>query len=199
MTLEIRRLSGPEFAILCPRLVGVYIDAMNYDPAIRDSRTKVWRREIFQPGFTSLVALDQDEILGVAYGYLGTREMWWDRQIRRGIRQEGGPDTSQIELLRDYFEVAEIHVHPLHQSKGIGRILLSQLLWNAPGSNALLSTPEVDGESNLAFKLYRSMGFRDVLRHFIFDGDTRPFAVLSAPLPLPGMVNKPATSDHHPG
>ena len=190
--MEIRRLSGPEFAVLTPQLVDVYIEAMGYDPSIRSGRIDVWRREIVQPGFTALVALDHDRVLGLAYGYLGNPDTWWDRQVRRGIREMGGPDTRQVILLRDYFEVAEIHVDPSQQGRGIGRILLSKLLWLAPASHAMLSTPEVDDEANHAFSLYRSMGFGDELRHFQFDGDARPFAVLSVPLPLPGMVEKTA-------
>lgn len=195
VTVEIRRLTGPEFAILTPQLVDIYLQAMDYDPGIRDNRIDVWRREIFQSGFTALVALKRDFVLGVAYGYLGSADLWWDRQIRRGFRELGGPTTDQIALMRNYFEVAEIHVDPEYQGHGIGRMLLSQLLWNAPGSHALLSTPEVDEEANYAFGLYRSMGFKDVLRHFSFDGDDRPFAVLSVPLPLPAVAEKTALKD----
>lgn len=195
MTLEIRRLSGPEFAVLTPRLVDLYIEAMGYDPAIRASRMEVWRREIAQPGFTALAAFEGDAVLGIAYGYLGAPDLWWDRQVRRGFREAGGPDTRQATLIRDYFEVAEVHVDPAHQGRGIGRRLLSELLWLVPAGHALLSTPEVEGEANKAFSLYRSMGFRDELRDFRFDGDPRPFAVLSVPLPLPGMVEKTAVVD----
>lgn len=193
--MEIRRLTGPEFAILTPQLVDIYLQAMDYDTGIRDNRIDVWRREIFQTGFTALVALERDNVLGVAYGYLGSPDLWWDRQIRRGFRELGGPTTDQIELMRNYFEVAEIHVDPRNQGQGIGRLLLSQLLWNAPGAHALLSTPEVDEEANFAFGLYRSMGFQDVLRHFSFDGDDRPFAVLSAQLPLVTVSKKSDAED----
>lgn len=184
MTIEIRRLSGPEFAVLTPQLVDLYIEAMGYDRSIRTGRIEVWRREIFQPGFTALAAFDQDTLLGLAYGYLGAPDLWWDRQVRRGFREAGGPDTRQAVLMRDYFEIAEIHVDPAHQGRGLGRLLLTQLLWHVPASHALLSTPEVEDEANNAFSLYRSLGFSDELRSFQFDGDTRPFAVLSVPLPL---------------
>lgn len=184
VTIEIRRLSGAEFAVLAPQLVDLYIDAMGYDPAIRAGRIEVWRHEIVQPGFTALAAFEHGTLLGLAYGYLGAPDLWWDRQVRRGFREAGGPDTRQAVLMRDYFEVAEIHVDPAHQGKGIGRRLLSQLLWLVPAGHALLSTPEVDSEANNAFSLYRSMGFRDELRNFQFDGDSRLFAVLSVPLPL---------------
>nr|WP_304503688.1 N-acetyltransferase [Corynebacterium lemuris] len=184
VTIEIRRLTGPEFAVLTPQLVDLYIEAMGYDRSIRAGRIEVWRREIMQPGFTALAAFEQDTLLGVAYGYLGAPDLWWDRQVRRGFREAGGPDTHQAVLMRDYFEIAEIHVDPAHQGRGMGRQLLSQLLWHVPATYALLSTPEVENEANNAFSLYRSMGFRDELRNFHFDGDSRPFAVLSVALPL---------------
>lgn len=193
VNVEIRRLSGPEFAVLAPQLVDIYIEAMGYDPSIRDSRVNVWRREISQPGFTALCALLGEEVVGLAYGYLGSPDHWWDQQIRRGFREAGGPDVEQLELLRDYFEVAEVHVRPGLQGRGIGRHLLSSLLQHAPAGHAMLSTPEVPDEDNHAFGLYRSMGFRDVLRDFRFAGDRRPFAILEVPLPLPGMVQKPST------
>lgn len=191
--MEIRRLSGPEFAVLSPQLVDIYIEAMDYDPSIRESRINVWRREISQPGFTALCALHHEEVVGLAYGYLGSPDHWWDQQIRRGFRAAGGPDVAQLELLRDYFEIAEIHVRPGLQGHGIGRHLLLELLRHAPASHAMLSTPEVPDEANNAFSLYRSMGFRDVMRHFRFNGDRRPFAILEVPLPLPEAAEKPSS------
>ena len=87
-------------------------------------------------------------------------------------------------MLRSYFEVAEVHGLPRMQGHGLGRQLLTELLWNAPGKWALLSTPEVPNESNRAFSLYRSMGFTDVIRQYRYPGDERPFAILKLPLPL---------------
>ncbi|WP_257158547.1 GNAT family N-acetyltransferase [Corynebacterium cystitidis] len=185
MSVTLRRLSGPEFSILVPRLVDIYIDAMGYAPGIRSDRIRVWRREIHQPGFTSLIAVLNEEVVGVSYGFIGNPERWWDRQLRRGFAERGGATPQQQEMLRDYFEVAEIHVEPQLQVRGIGRALLTELLWNAPTSYAMLSTPEVPNEDNAAFGLYRSMGFEDVLRDFFYHGDTRPFAVLARALPLP--------------
>ena len=52
----------------------------------------------------------------------------------------------------------------------------------------MLSTPEVAQEDNRAWRLYRRLGFEDVLRHFTFAGDRRPFAVLGRRLPLDGPV-----------
>ncbi|MHA2789369.1 N-acetyltransferase family protein [Corynebacterium sp. S7] len=184
MSITIRRLTGPEFSVLAPELVDIYIEAMRYSPSIRMQRINVWRREIVQPGFTALIAQLEDQIIGVAYGFLGSPDRWWDKQLRRGFKEAGGATPEQLELLHSYFEVAEIHVTPRLQVRGIGRRLLTELLWNAPASFVALSTPEVEQENNPAFGLYRSLGFKDVLRNFYYQGDERPFAVLGRALPL---------------
>lgn len=182
--MSICRLTAPEFSVNAPDFVDIYLEAMGYDPNLRSARINAWRRETYQPGFTAVCALEHGEILGIAYGFLGSPDHWWHLQVRRGFSLAGGPTEAEYELLRNYFEVAEIHVRPGHQGAGIGRRMITELLRAAPAGNALLSTPEVPGEENLAFGLYRSLGFRDVLRQFRFTGDQRPFAVLAAQLPL---------------
>ncbi len=166
---------------------------MNYDPAIRDARIGVWRRNALNPGFTAVCATFDDAVAGIAYGFTGSPDHWWQRQLRRGLREHGGPTPDQVDLLHDYFEVAEVHVLPSHQGRGIGRSMMRELLGSIPASAAILSTPEVAHEDNYAFGLYRSLGFGDLLRHFRFDGDQREFAVLTAPLPLPLAAGAPGS------
>lgn len=180
----IRKLSIPEFTTNTPVLVDIYIAAMNYDKAIRDTRIEVWRRNSQNPGFTAVAALMDDQVVGVAYGFNGSPDHWWQHQLRRGLRQLGGPTEEEIHIIHNYFEVAEVHVQPGFQGHGIGRKLMRELLKNKQNTFAILSTPEVDDEANHAFSLYRSLGFTDLLRQFRFDGDQRPFAVLITALPL---------------
>jgi len=180
--VEIRQLTHAEFTMLTPQLVDIYLEAMEYSPAIRGQRIKVWRGEVLWPGFTAIVAVQQGAIVGVAYGFLGARERWWDRQLVRAMRQRGGPTPQDKEILQDYFEVAEVHVSPACQGHGIGSQLLDGLLALAPARWALLSTPEVEGEANNAFRVYRKFGFWDLARDFLYDGDTRPFAILGLDL-----------------
>lgn len=189
---SIRRLSIPEFTVNAPVLVDVYITAMDYDPAIRDARIQVWRRNSQNPGFTAVCGLIDDEVVAVAYGFRGSPDHWWQHQLRRGLRAQGGPTTAELAIIQDYFEVAEVHVLPGCQGHGFGRAMMHELLREVPESRAILSTPEVDGEDNRAFGLYRSLGFTDLLRHFRFDGDTREFAVLTTSLPLPRTSTAPA-------
>ena len=182
VTLEIRRLTNAEFTMLVPTLVDIYIDAMGYNPTIRAQRINVWRGEVRWPGFTAIAAVEGGEVVGVAYGFLGARERWWDRQLIRALRQRGGPTESEWAMLRNYFEVAEVHVTPGQQGRGIGTLLLDELLRGVPAHWALLSTPEVEGEENNAFSLYRKFGFQDIVRGFLYEGDARPFAILGRKL-----------------
>jgi ribosomal protein S18 acetylase RimI-like enzyme len=48
----------------------------------------------------------------------------------------------------------------------------------------LLSTPEINGEANRAWRLYRRLGFIDIIRGYHFAGDPRAFAILGRALPL---------------
>ena len=62
--------------------------------------------------------------------------------------------------------------------EGLGAIAVAD---GRPERHMLLSTPE--GE-NRAWRLYRRLGFGDVLRNYRFTGDPRPFGVLGRELPL---------------
>jgi ribosomal protein S18 acetylase RimI-like enzyme len=72
-------------------------------------------------------------------------------------------------------------VHPDWQGAGLGETLLRAIADGRPERRMLLSTPE--GE-NRAWRLYRRLGFTDVLRDYRFTGDPRPFGVLGRELPL---------------
>lgn len=172
-----------------PQLVDIYIEAMGYDPRVRNNRIATWRREVIQPGFTAIIAEAESTIIGLAYGFLGSPDTWWDRQLRRGFSTSGGITEERRDILSSYFELAEIHVCPTVQGHGVGRSLLRELAWNVPARHILLSTPEVNKENNAAFALYRSEGFRDILRHYYYPSDSRAFAILGARLPLHGRAS----------
>src|SRR5664279_3022787 len=63
------------------------------------------------------------------------------------------------------------------------------VLAEAPYDTALLSTEDVDSPAR---RLYRSLGFVDVLRQFDFAGDPRRFAILGVTLPLTTTRSPPA-------
>lgn len=169
--------------MLTPTLVDIYIEAMGYPRTMRRQRIQVWKGEVRSPGFAAVAAIESGQVVGIAYGFIGTRERWWDRQLVRAMNANGGITDQDRDMLRSYFEVAEVHVSPALQGKGLGSRLLKELLREAPTRWALLSTPEIAGEANNAFGLYRKFGFTDVARNFLYEGDKRPFAILALELP----------------
>lgn len=179
--VEIRRLTIPEFSVHCPSFVDIYLAAMDYPTSMKERQVSHWRRDTIQPGFQALCAVEQGFITGFAYGFLGTRDHWWYHQLAKGVRDQAPSSPLHWQILASYFEVAEVHVAPSYQSRGIGRLLLRGLTHQVPALYSVLSTPEVPDEANAAFHLYRSEGYQDFLRHHYFSGDSRPFAVLYSP------------------
>ncbi|MCQ9342274.1 GNAT family N-acetyltransferase [Corynebacterium kozikiae] len=176
-------LSRVEFSTHVPTFVDIYVEAMGYQESFKRNAIESWRRAVLEQGFVGFCALVDSQPAGIAYGFLGRREHWWDQQLRRGIREQYGrerftPDSPAQRILDNYLQLAEIHVSPAFQGLGLGRALLSAVEQRQGASAILLSTPEVPAESNRAFHLYRSFGYQDVLRNFLFTGDARPFAVL---------------------
>ena len=184
--------------------LAVYIDAMNYPRGTERQRAPMWREHTSRRGWTAVAAVevpgpqsvlpdsdspDEDQlatapILGVAYGYRGAPDQWWQQQVVTGLRRVVFPRDEITRLMSDYFELSEIHIHPQAQGRGLGEALARRLLTRRTESRVLLSTPETYGEANRAWRLYRRLGFTDILRGYHFAGDPRAFAILGRSLPL---------------
>jgi ribosomal protein S18 acetylase RimI-like enzyme len=176
--------------------LGIYVDAMRYPRGTEDQRASMWLEHTRRAGWTAVAAVEAPEgcqdalalstapMLGVAYGYCGAPDQWWQQQVIQGL-QRGGTDRSRIsELMNSYFELTELHIHPGAQGRGLGEALIRRLLAGRDEPHVLLSTPEINGEANRAWRLYRRLGFTDVIRGYRFAGDPRPFAILGRELPL---------------
>ncbi|RJO69128.1 N-acetyltransferase [Nocardia panacis] len=181
--------------------LAVYVAAMDYPHGTEKHRAPMWTEHTTRPGWQAVAAVLPDEsgqidlrrapILAIAYGYRGAPHQWWHQQVQSGMRRSGWPENAARELLSDYFELTELHVHPAAQGRGIGGVLLGRLLRERRESAVLLSTPEVAEEDNRAWRLYRRAGFGDVVRNFVFAGDNRPFAILGRRLPMSEPVPAP--------
>ena len=75
--------------------------------------------------------------------------------------------------MTSYFELTELHIHPRAQGRGLGEALARRLLADRGEAHVLLSTPEINGEANRAWRLYRRLGFTDIIRGYHFAGDPR--------------------------
>jgi len=178
--------------------LAVYVDAMRYPRGTEDQRASMWLEHIHRHGWNAVAAVEVPDgvpdppiamlasapMLGVAYGYCGAPDQWWQQQVVQGLHRVG-TDTSRIaELMTSYFELTELHIHPRAQGRGLGEALARRLLANRAEAHVLLSTPEINGEANRAWRLYRRLGFTDVIRGYHFAGDPRAFAILGRALPL---------------
>ncbi|GAA2070119.1 GNAT family N-acetyltransferase [Williamsia deligens] len=168
----------------------IYVAAMGYPRGTQAHRAPLWTEHTRRPGWQAVGALDTDDrtgrehLVGIGYGYRGAPDQWWNQQLCIGLRQAGFTAPQITEITRDYFELTELHIDPARQGSGLGHRLLTRLLADRLESSVLLSTPEVAADDNRAWRLYRRLGFDDLLRHFSFTGDPRPFAVLGRRLPL---------------
>jgi ribosomal protein S18 acetylase RimI-like enzyme len=179
--------------------LGVYVDAMRYPPGTENQRAAMWLEHTRRRGWQAVAAVEADApdgstpssdelgdapLLGVAYGYCGAPDQWWQQQVVAGLQRSGfaGPEIST--LMDSYFELTELHIHPRAQGRGLGEALARRLLSERAEAHVLLSTPESNGEANRAWRLYRRLGFYDVIRGYHFTGDPRAFAILGRKLPL---------------
>jgi ribosomal protein S18 acetylase RimI-like enzyme len=158
----------------------LYVSAMRYPSGAVQHRAPMWLSHMLRAQWRCVGALAPDgSLVGIGYGYQGAPGQWWYEQVRSGLSAVANPLVD--EWMNDYFELTELHVRPDAQGHGLGEALLRYLLEGVPMSKVLLSTPE--GPTR-AWRLYRRVGFVDVLRHYQFSGDPRPFAVLGRALPL---------------
>ena len=179
--------------------LGVYVDAMRYPPGTENQRAAMWLEHTRRRGWQAVAAVEVDSspgaepssaelsdapLLGVAYGYCGAPDQWWQQQVVAGLQRSGFPEPEIAKLVTSYFELTELHIHPRAQGRGLGEALARRLLSERSEANVLLSTPETNGEPNRAWRLYRRLGFTDVIRGYHFTGDPRAFAILGRTLPL---------------
>jgi ribosomal protein S18 acetylase RimI-like enzyme len=182
--------------------LGVYVDAMRYPRGTENQRAAMWLEHIRRHGWQGVAVVEAETakaprgevpsaaelsnapLLGVAYGYPGAPGQWWQQQVIMGLQRGGLPPQEIARLMNSYFELTELHIHPRAQGRGLGEALARRLLAGRDEHNVLLSTPETNGEPNRAWRLYRRLGFTDIIRRYHFAGDPRAFAILGRTLPL---------------
>ncbi|MCU1689162.1 MAG: GCN5-related N-acetyltransferase [Jatrophihabitantaceae bacterium] len=174
--LSVEVWSGAQLRERMPEAMAVYAQAMGYAPSVADQRGGFAASHSRYPDFECRVSLDGNAVVGIAYGYGSRAGQWWHDAVRRALSAE----IARAWLV-DAFELSELHVLPSYQGRRLGRLMLESLVAPIPHAAVLLSTPE--GPTR-AFSLYRNLGFVDLARHHLFAGDSRPFAVLGAQLPL---------------
>ncbi len=156
-------------------------DALAVEAAALGRRVEPLRRESYlrhttYPAFTALAATYGGRIVGFGYGHTDEPGQWWHDEVAPALGA-AGHDT----WTKDAFVLVEMHVLPDFQRRGIGTALLTRLTAHRAEPRALLSAHDLDTPAR---RLYRRLGFVDLLTDFHFSGTRQPFAVMGASLPL---------------
>jgi Acetyltransferase (GNAT) domain len=134
------------------------------------------------------------QIIGFSYGFRGASGQWWHDVVATALAVRSGWELTAA-WLTDSLEIAEVHVHPDFHGRGIGRSLVLGLAEDRPERTAVLSTQDAESRAR---RLYRGLGFADLLTGYCFPGTPIPYAVMGATLPLrpavPTGVRSPSPS-----
>ncbi len=186
---------GPsDFVWRLDQLIAVYMAAMRPSAELLTGRRAVMTGHAANPGFRALAVIDDGsgELVGFGYGFHGAAGQWWHDTVCGALAASRGEQAAAA-WLDDSFEVAELHVVPEYQRRGIGTDMLHRLASGRPERTALLSTPDTDSPAR---RLYRTSGFTDLLTGFLFPGGDPPYAVMGAELPLRAPASRSARPSH---
>ncbi|MEU2061348.1 GNAT family N-acetyltransferase [Streptomyces sp. NPDC013455] len=139
-------------------------------------RRQIVLRHMQYTGARAFGATAGGRLVGFVYGMPNSRTHWWSTVVEPYLRA-GGNDF----WLDDSFVITELHVHPNHQNRGIGRRLITTITDTADEPRSILSAIDTDSPAR---GLYHSLGYVDLARRVHFPSAPRPYAVMGAPLPL---------------
>ena len=191
-------LTSRQFLSQLDTYLAIYADAMDADTSTLPGRRELMRRHAACPEFRALAAREADgagrgHVVGFAYGFHGQGGQWWYDVVWSALAHSVGVGCAAT-WLADCMEVAEVHVAKRHQRAGIGTTMLMTLTAGRTERTAVLSTPDRD---TTARRLYRRLGFSELLTGYNFPGGSPPYIVMGAELPLrdaPAEATWPASA-----
>ncbi|MEV7815949.1 GNAT family N-acetyltransferase [Streptomyces flaveolus] len=139
-------------------------------------RRQIVQRHMQYNGARAYGATVRGRLVGFVYGMPNSRTHWWSTVVEPYLRAAGNDFW-----LDDSFVITELHVHPGHQNRGIGRRLITTITDTADEPRSILSAIDTDSPAR---GLYHSLGYVDLARQVHFPSAPRPYAVMGAPLPL---------------
>jgi ribosomal protein S18 acetylase RimI-like enzyme len=184
--ISISELSPSGFLSTIDQFVAIYGAAMEATRDELPSRRAIMERHAVNIGFRALAVsatAPGGRIVAFSYAFRGLPGQWWHDVVRAAISAGSGLSAAR-DWLDDVLEIAEVHVHPDFQARGIGRRMVLALAADRAERTAVLSTRDAPTPAR---RLYRSLGFGDLLTDFVFPGGGPPYAVMGAVLPLAGQ------------
>ena len=193
--LILAELDGNQFLANLEACAGVYAAAMNPPEEQMPGRHTIMERHSGYAAFRAIAAIvppaggapadgapADGELVGFAYGFHGGGGQWWHDVVSRTTASILGSRAAR-DWFGDSLEIAEVHVLPSYQGRGTGLAMMLRLTAGRPERAAVLSTMDANTRAR---RLYRGLGFTDLLTGFTFPGTELPYAIMGAPLPLPG-------------
>lgn len=208
--LILAELDGNQFLANLEACAGVYAAAMNPPEDQLPGRHTIMERHSGYAAFRAIAAIvrpaggapaggdgqgDSElvtgDLVGFAYGFHGGSGQWWHDLVSRTTASILGSRAAD-DWFGDSLEIAEVHVLPSYQGRGTGLAMMLRLTAGRPERAAVLSTMDANTRAR---RLYRGLGFTDLLTSFTFPGTELPYAIMGAPLPLPGAPARSAPPD----
>lgn len=179
--MEILLLDGQQSRPYFDRMVDIYQAAFS-QPPYQEKLADVLNFAARLPyharsnGFRCAAArpAGQAEIIGFGYGYSGLPRTWWHALVAPALGAQAA-----AEWLDDYFELAELAVHPRWQGQGAGGRLHDALLSGLTCRSAALSTPQAE---TTALHLYQRRGWVSLLEQFHFPGVPMTYRIMGKKL-----------------
>jgi ribosomal protein S18 acetylase RimI-like enzyme len=104
------------------------------------------------PGLLPMGAHRDGELVGMLVGWPIANRWWWRHHIQPALAM-----TENLHWIEDAFELAEFHVRPALQGRGLGTKLLAEAENRVEQRRILLSTNAINNWSSREF--YRRRGF----------------------------------------
>jgi ribosomal protein S18 acetylase RimI-like enzyme len=207
--LILAELDGNQFLSNLEACAEIYAAAMSPPEDQLPGRHTIMERHTGYAAFRAIVAIaraaggapaDGDpadselitgDLVGFAYGFHGGSGQWWHDLVSRTTATILGSRAAD-DWFGDSLEIAEVHVLPGYQGQGTGLAMMLRLTAGRPERAAVLSTMDANTRAR---RLYRGLGFTDLLTSFTFPGTELPYAIMGAPLPLPGAPERSTPPD----
>ncbi|WP_033340063.1 GNAT family N-acetyltransferase [Catenuloplanes japonicus] len=151
--------------------------AFGLTPAEQLQRRDIFAEHARHPGLIARGAFDGPHLAGFCYAFPAGDRSWWERQVHPRLASVGAASWLSPTTL----ELTELHVHPHHQHRGLGRALITAVCDASPATRVLLS---VRVESAAARRLYTSLGFEELTTPFLFGGTPPFYLLMGAQQPL---------------
>jgi ribosomal protein S18 acetylase RimI-like enzyme len=197
--LELRELDAGEFLANLDACTSVYAAAMDPPEYQLPGRHAIMERHAGYSAFRAITVTQatpggrvaDGPVIAFAYGFHGEGGQWWHDLVSLAVANVLGRQAADG-WLGDSFEIAEVHVLPAYQGHGTGLAMMRRLAAGRPERTAVLSTMDADTPAR---RLYRGLGFSDLLAGFAFAGTEAPYAIMGAPLPLREDSPRPPRPD----